>query len=64
MTPTPEPLWTSQQLADYLGISAAAVRMMRSRGQGPRFIRLGKNVKYRPEDVRAWLAENTAQPAA
>ena len=63
MNTTPEPLWTTKQLADYLGISAAAVRMMRSRGKGPRFIHGGR-VKYRPEDVRAWLDANTSKTAA
>ena len=61
-----QPLWTSAQLGEYLGITEDAVRKMRRRDAGLRAIslRVGKNVKYRPEDVQAWLNANAEQPAA
>ncbi|MDO5534148.1 MAG: hypothetical protein Q4F65_05815 [Propionibacteriaceae bacterium] len=30
----------------------------RYRGDGPTFIKLGRKVFYRPEDVDAWIADN------
>ena len=45
-----------KQLAGYLGISVHALRRWRFEGRGPRFFRLeGRLVRYRPEDVEAWL---------
>jgi excisionase family DNA binding protein len=54
-----EPLWTIQQLADYLGVPVETVRRWRSRSPrgGPRGLRIGKHVRFDPADVQRWLAE-------
>jgi hypothetical protein len=43
------------QAADYLGLSPATLETLRSRGGGPAFVKLGRRVVYRREDLEAWL---------
>lgn len=54
---------TRRQLAEYLGMTEPALSMMVNRRQGPRFIRLGRSIRYRREDVLAWLDERVVDPA-
>jgi len=45
-----------RQAARYLGISEAALRLWRSRGEGPRYFRAGeKLVRYRLVDLDSWI---------
>lgn len=53
-------LLSPQQLADYLGVAIKTVYAWNHEGTGPTVIRVGKHVRYRREDVEAWLAANTA----
>lgn len=52
-------LWSVQDVAAYLGVPVGTLYAWRSEGKGPDGRRIGKYVRYRPEDVRAWVA---AQP--
>lgn len=46
-------------LAEYLGVSEDALHQMATRGTGPKYAKLsGRLVRYRMEDVRAWLENN------
>ena len=45
-----------KKLADLLGVSLACVRRWRFENRGPRFVKLSTAVRYRPEDVQAWIA--------
>lgn len=38
------------------GLSLASVRRWRLLNQGPKYLKIGAAVRYRPEDVTAWLA--------
>jgi excisionase family DNA binding protein len=42
---------TERQVAEQLGLSVATLRAWRHRGKGPRFLRLGRSVRYLPSDV-------------
>jgi excisionase family DNA binding protein len=42
---------TERQVAEQLGLSVATLRAWRHRGKGPRFLRLGRCVRYLPSDV-------------
>ena len=42
---------TEREVADMLGLSVATLRAWRHRGKGPRFLRLGRSVRYLPSDV-------------
>jgi hypothetical protein len=58
MTPDNERsrLLTPADVSRYLGRSVAALAQMRYRGTGPDFIHAAGRVRYRSEDVEAWLA--------
>lgn len=51
-------LWNQKTLAAYLGKSTAWCERARWCGEGPRFIKLGRHVRYRADDVLAWIEEN------
>jgi len=51
-------LWDQKTLAAYLGKSTAWCERARWAGEGPRFIKLGRHVRYRADDVLAWIEEN------
>ncbi|MFB9655061.1 helix-turn-helix transcriptional regulator [Microbacterium imperiale] len=42
-------------LADRLGTTERNLSEWRITGRGPRYIRIGRSVRYRPEAVDAWL---------
>ena len=42
---------TERQVAERLGLSVATLRAWRHRGKGPRYLRLGRSVRYLPSDV-------------
>jgi predicted DNA-binding transcriptional regulator AlpA len=42
---------TEREVAGLLGLSVATLRARRHRGKGPRFLRLGRSVRYLPSDV-------------
>ena len=42
-------------VARITGLSVASVRRWRLLRQGPKYIKIGAAVRYRPEDVAAWL---------
>ena len=42
---------TEREVAAMLGLSVATLRAWRHRGKGPRFLRLGRSVRYLPSDV-------------
>jgi hypothetical protein len=48
-------LMTEEQLAKQLSVSVALIRRWRLEKRGPLFVKVGVLVRYRPEDVMAWL---------
>jgi predicted DNA-binding transcriptional regulator AlpA len=42
-------------VARVTGLSVASIRRWRLFKQGPKYLKLGSAVRYRAEDVRAWL---------
>jgi excisionase family DNA binding protein len=46
-------------LAARLGVSRSTLQSWRYSGRGPRFIKLGRMVRYRVADVDAYLSANT-----
>jgi predicted DNA-binding transcriptional regulator AlpA len=48
-------LMDQKELAAYLGKSTAWCERARWAGEGPKFIKLGRHVRYRVSDVLAWL---------
>jgi predicted DNA-binding transcriptional regulator AlpA len=58
-------LLSTRDAAQRLGIAFGTLQNMRSRGEGPAFVRIGrKAVRYRIQDLDAYLAQHTIQPQA
>ncbi len=56
-----EKLLSTQEVAEAIGIAPETVRFWRHTGRGPTVVRVGRYVRYRPEDVESWLdAQSTA----
>jgi excisionase family DNA binding protein len=52
------------EVAERLGVSPFTVRAWRRRGHGPRFMKMGRAVRYRPEDVDAYKEISLRDPVA
>lgn len=53
-----EEFLTAQEVADRYQISLYSLSRWRSEGIGPRYHRLGRNVRYKRSDITAWLENN------
>jgi predicted DNA-binding transcriptional regulator AlpA len=49
-------LLTEEDVAKQLHVSVASLRRWRLERRGPQFIKVGSLVRYRPEELEAWLA--------
>jgi excisionase family DNA binding protein len=52
-------LLTVDEVADLLRCSKSSLDKWRLIGRGPRFVRVGARVRYRPADVASYVAEQT-----
>jgi hypothetical protein len=52
-------LLEEHRVAGILNVAVKTLQAWRGRGGGPRFVRLGRAVRYRPEDVEAFIAAGT-----
>ena len=50
-----EALLNEHDVARITGLSVASVRRWRLLRQGPKYLKIGAAVRYRIEDIRAWL---------
>jgi excisionase family DNA binding protein len=57
-------LKNKREAARYLGISVGTLERMIASGRGPRLIRIGMLVKFRPEDLAAYVEANAHGGAA
>ncbi|WP_251149948.1 helix-turn-helix domain-containing protein [Cellulosimicrobium sp. Marseille-Q4280] len=48
-------LMTPEELAEHLGVTLHCVYAWSSRGGGPKVVRVGARLRYRPTDVEQWL---------
>lgn len=53
--PKSERLWSARETAQYLGIPPKTLYQFNYKGTGPNFYRVGKQVKFFPEEVVAWV---------
>jgi len=54
---------TEREVAELLGLSVATLRAWRHRGKGPRFLRLGRSVRYLPADVADFVRASAVDTA-
>lgn len=62
--PSPGALLNTTQAAEHLGFAYGTLRVWRSRGIGPDYLKLGRAVRYRVSDLDAWAANGHTNPAA
>ena len=49
-------LWTPEDVSAYLGgVPVTTLYQWRYKGTGPKGRRVGRHLRYKPEDVRAWV---------
>jgi predicted DNA-binding transcriptional regulator AlpA len=54
-----EPLWTVDDVSRFLGIPVPTLYDWRKRKRGPVGRRVGKHLRYDPNDVREWFKSLT-----
>ncbi|MGI8989558.1 MAG: helix-turn-helix transcriptional regulator [Bryobacteraceae bacterium] len=52
---TLETLLNEHDVARVTGLSVASVRRWRLLRQGPKYLKIGAAVRYKPEDISTWL---------
>ena len=52
---TPDALLNEHDVARITGLSVASVRRWRLLRQGPQYLKIGSAVRYRSQDIAAWL---------
>ncbi len=63
-TATLEKYMTTAETAEILNLKEHTLRVWRTTGKGPRFVRIEGAVRYRPSDVQAYLDRNTSPALA
>jgi predicted DNA-binding transcriptional regulator AlpA len=58
----PEPLASTADVAEVLGVPEKTLVEWRSRGIGPAYLKVGKYVRYRWSEVNSWLTTREAGP--
>lgn len=48
-----------QKLADWLGESVSTIQKWRVKGDGPKFVKNPKSIRYKVGDVRDWIEKRT-----
>jgi excisionase family DNA binding protein len=50
-------LLTIKEAGAYLKVSVETLRKWRAQGRGPKAVKLGRHLRYRPEDIDQWIKE-------
>ena len=53
--PKPRPLWGTEEVAEYLVVPVKTLYKWRLERYGPPCLRVGKHLRYVPDDVLAWV---------
>ena len=58
-------LLSQQEAAKILGTTVGSLNAMRAQGRNPiPFVRWGNRIRYRREDIKKWIDENTKNKGA
>jgi excisionase family DNA binding protein len=49
----------NKQAADIIGVHYLTLQNWRSTGKSPRYVKVGRNVRYRLSELKAWLEAQT-----
>ncbi len=56
--PTTSPNLTTEDAAKFLNVKPSTLEQNRWKGTGPRFVKIGRSVRYRMADLEAYLDAN------
>uniref|UniRef100_A8LZ11 Excisionase/Xis, DNA-binding n=1 Tax=Salinispora arenicola (strain CNS-205) TaxID=391037 RepID=A8LZ11_SALAI len=59
-TNTVERLWTVEDVSAFLSVPVGTLYQWRHRRFGPPAAKVGRHLRYDPQDVRSWVAEQAA----
>jgi hypothetical protein len=59
---TPTDNLPERDAAPYIGFSRDFLRAGRRKGTGPAYIKVGRSIRYRREDLDTWLAKHRIEP--
>jgi predicted DNA-binding transcriptional regulator AlpA len=62
MNSTETLILTESEAARLLGISVSGLRKWRKNATGPKWIKLGRLIRYRSEHVQSWLQAHEIEP--
>lgn len=54
-------LQDTKAVAELLGLKPNTLEIMRVRGDGPRFVKIGRRVLYRPQDIDTYVESHLRQ---
>ena len=55
--PEPDPLLTTEDVCDLLGVPVTTLYKWRERKSGPKGFKVGKRIRWRRSEINRWLAE-------
>lgn len=53
---------TESEASMRIGVSISGLRKWRKNGRGPRYLKLGRLIRYRSIEIQSWLAAHTIDP--
>lgn len=53
---------TTEEVAERLGVTKDALIAWRRRGQGPRYVKAGRSVRYDAADIDEWIEAQKVTP--
>ena len=62
-TQAPSPFRDTEWAANYLGEHSKTLGRWRAKGRGPRYVRLEGRIRYTQQDLDAFVAASTVDPA-
>lgn len=54
------PLWTVEDVSAYLGVPVETLYRWRKRRTGPPAAKVGRHLRYDPDETRAWVRSRVA----
>jgi hypothetical protein len=60
---SPSPLLSAKQAIKFIGIrNTGTLHVWRCHGRGPKYVRVGRSIRYRLQDLQAFIESNVETP--
>lgn len=54
-------IFTTEELSEYIGIAVHTLALYRLYGSGPKYLKLGRVIRYKLGDVLDWIDQKTEE---